>query len=995
MKKRSISKSIIILLSLLLVSAMMPAGVSAEQHHQLFTPNEGQITLTPAKDGTRLAETIEKLGGSDGLYGQGLNGFDMYDHLGYVYLGWRTTGGRWQNRVIGDYIMNNLEAAGYETTDADVQAPYGTKPASDKSSASDGDYAWLIQYQGTEEKELGDTWDPEYASLDVQLVDKDGKPVNDAEADKFAKDVSGKYWGYDPETEAYQKNFADLFGIDYAELKAFPESERILKMRDTLMSSDIDRDSRKSVDDYKNIKRDSIGEPNKETVLNKRTKLAWNSCFTDPAGTDPAEAAGLDGEVVYVGETYGARGNSEGIPDEELRGKIILTDSTMYSGYYYASKVGAIGAASRMSMEGFLCPKDENGDILEPWYDSSRYAEGCGLDETVEQMDAGEPIIEWQFSNKQFDSLKALLARADEINKTAASGDDKVRVTGRQIAIGQIYPMTKTEGKPGKGQAVAIAEVKGAVHPEKRILICAHVQEPGCGDNATGVGSLLGMATAYKKMIDDGKIERPDCTITFMWGDEMNMASFWMDGHKEEKADLIGALDMDMTGQDPEKTGGVMRIEKTPDPSAIYGYTCDAVPWKEPDEYIPSELHPYYDETYKNRYGDFTRLPDSDTLWGAGYVGEEIFQRGWYLNDLYMYVTSTVIDRHDKDFRVDVCPYEGGSDHSVFLKSGVPALLTWHFTDYTYHTSSDTLYMASPRELESVGITTLVSALMISDSQGDADAAADILGAVKEAGLKRMAAEAVNTDHHLIYAKAGNTTIKEALANEKEVLNAWGIWYDAALESVATLYDGTSEALNKAIDDARSEMSARTAESIQYAETVLAPEARQSVKDAIVTGLGNRIYTGKAIKPEIKVILGGRTLKAGTDYQLRYADNKNVGKAKIVITGIGNYTGSKTVTFKILPKTTKITSRKGIKGGFSVKWKKQKVQTSGYQVRWSLKSNMYRAKKKLIKSRNKIKFKKTGLKRNRKYYVQVRTYKVVNGEKYYSVWSVKKSVKTK
>ena len=184
-----------------------------------------------------------------------------------------------------------------------------------------------------------------------------------------------------------------------------------------------------------------------------------------------------------------------------------------------------------------------------------------------------------------------------------------------------------------------------------------------------------------------------------------------------------------------------------------------------------------------------------------------MFQRGWYLNDLYMYVTSTMIDRHDKDFRVDVCPYEGGSDHSVFLKSSVPALLTWHFTDYTYHTSSDTLYMASPRELESVGITTLVSALMISDSQGDAAAAADVLGAVKEAGLKRMESERVNTDHHLVYAKAGHTTLKKALINEEKVLNAWGTWYDQAISSIAELYGGPNDdVLTAAISKARTEV---------------------------------------------------------------------------------------------------------------------------------------------------------------------------------------------
>ena len=161
-----------------------------------------------------------------------------------------------------------------------------------------------------------------------------------------------------------------------------------------------------------------------------------------------------------------------------------------------------------------------------------------------------------------------------------------------------------------------------------------------------------------------------------------------------------------MTGEDPDKTGGVMRIEKTPDPSAIYNYTLDTLPWEDGAA---------YDENFKDSYGNFVRLPDSHTLWGAGSVSV-IFAEGYFLNDLYMYASQNVIAYHDSNFQVDVCPYEGGSDHSVFLKSFIPALLTWHFTDYTYHTSVDTLNMSSAYEMENVGITSLATALMIANT---------------------------------------------------------------------------------------------------------------------------------------------------------------------------------------------------------------------------------------------------------------------------------------
>ena len=799
---------------------------------------ENQITLTPAKDTAYMAQVIDQLGGGDGLYKQGLNGFEMYENLGYTFMGWRTTGGAWQNQVIGGYIMDKLKEAGYTMTDEPVEAPYGTKPASDKSAATDADYAWEIQYQNNPEtgKNLGNTWDPEFASLDVALVKADGTPVNDAEADQLAGLIGGEFWGFNPTTETYQKYFAKEFGMDYEKDIAplATTSEKISAMHKVLMASDVEFDKRTTVDDYKYIQRDDYADLNKEAILNKRCRLATNSSFTDPAGTDPSAAVGRDGEFIYVGTVNTRQNtNSQGIPAEDIAGKIILTDSSVSNGFTYARANGGAGVASKYAVEAYLVPKDDQGNMLEPWYDSSRYSGGGSLANTVAATEAGTPIVEWQFSNRQYDSLRALLAKADAINAAAATDEEKVKVTGHQVSIGQVYPMTKTEGKPGKGQAVAIAEVKGSVHPEKRVMICAHVQEPGCNDNATGVSALLGLATAYKKLVDSGKIARPKCTITFMWGDEMNMATYWMDGHVDEKANMIAALDMDMTGEDPEKTGGVMRIEKTPDPSALYGYTLDAVPWYEPDDEIPSLLNPYYDENFKGSWdGKFVRLPDSHTLWGAGNVGN-LFKRGWYLNDLYMYATSTVIDRHDPKFEVDVCPYEGGSDHSRFLAQQIPSVLTWHFTDYTYHTSTDTLYMASPRELESVAVTTIATAQVISDACVDNDSALDVLAALKEAALKRADAEKVNAKNHQKYVDAGNSTYEKELANELQVQDAWKAWYDEAFESVATLCDQPSEALTAAITAAAAEADAAFDANKTFAESLLDPNASSTAENKL------------------------------------------------------------------------------------------------------------------------------------------------------------------
>ncbi len=68
------------------------------------------------------------------------------------------------------------------------------------------------------------------------------------------------------------------------------------------------------------------------------------------------------------------------------------------------------------------------------------------------------------------------------------------------------------------------------------------------------------------------------------------------------------------------------------------------------------------------------------------------------------------------------------------------------------------------------------------------------------------------------------------------------------------------------------------------------------------------IYTGSLFKQSngadvlVKNTETGAVLQEGTDYTLKYSNNKNVGTAKVTISGKGGYSGTKTITFKILGK---------------------------------------------------------------------------------------------
>ena len=157
-------------------------------------------------------------------------------------------------------------------------------------------------------------------------------------------------------------------------------------------------------------------------------------------------------------------------------------------------------------------------------------------------------------------------------------------------------------------------------------------------------------------------------------------------------------------------------------------------------------------------------------------------------------------------------------------------------------------------------------------------------------------------------------------------------------------------------------------------------------------------YNGKVRTPKVIVKdRTGKTLVKNTDYTVSYAKGrKYVGKYAVKITFKGKYSGTKTLYFTIKPKATSISSLKAGSKKFTVKWKKQATQTTGYQVQVATNKKFKKNKKTVtIKKQKTTKTTVKKLKAKKKYYVRVRTYKIVNGKKVYSSWSKVKSVKTK
>ena len=132
-------------------------------------------------------------------------------------------------------------------------------------------------------------------------------------------------------------------------------------------------------------------------------------------------------------------------------------------------------------------------------------------------------------------------------------------------------------------------------------------------------------------------------------------------------------------------------------------------------------------------------------------------------------------------------------------------------------------------------------------------------------------------------------------------------------------------------------------------------------------------------------------LTAGAGYTYRVRAYRTVG-------GKNYYSGWVYMTAYTKPATPNLTGLRATKSGHKIKatWKKVGGSASGYQIYWAKDKNF----KKMVSKTNVSGQKKTSytgknFTKGKRYYVKVRAYKTVNGNKIYGAWSKVRNVKAK
>lgn len=178
-------------------------------------------------------------------------------------------------------------------------------------------------------------------------------------------------------------------------------------------------------------------------------------------------------------------------------------------------------------------------------------------------------------------------------------------------------------------------------------------------------------------------------------------------------------------------------------------------------------------------------------------------------------------------------------------------------------------------------------------------------------------------------AKGKTVTLKPVVTPANA--NTKGLKWTSSDSKVATVKNGVV----KGVKTGKATVKVMTPDGKIHDEclvTVTDKPVKANIKNANISGLKPTLtYTGKSLTPSFTVKYGDKTLKKGRDYTVKYSANKKAGKAGVTITGKGDYTGSRKVTFTIekAANTLNVKAKSGIKvSEAKLKKKAQKLTVS-------------------------------------------------------------------
>jgi hypothetical protein len=352
---------------------------------------------------------------------------------------------------------------------------------------------------------------------------------------------------------------------------------------------------------------------------------------TDPIRlADYSHSADVEAPLVDVGS-----GTSESdYAGKDVRGKIVLADGVLSMVQRLAvAKFGAAGIVSDMPNQSTA------------W---------SGLDTS---------IVRWGHLDGSLPQGFAFM-----VSRATASDLRAQIAAGHPVLLGA---HVKAEVGPGHWTVVT-GTIPGTDAAGGEIVYSCHLdhQRPGANDNGSGCVTILESARVLSRLIGNGSLKRPQRTLRFIWGPEVEGTMAYLSRHPDIRGSMRADIHMDMVGGDLFKNKSVLHVTQTP--------------WSLPT--FVTDIGVTFAETIR----------DAATVYAEDGSHEE----------------AAVIENRDgasgtrNAFFVDETPYAEGSDHDDYDSStiAIPSLYLRDWPDIYIHTDHDTLSQIDPTKLRRVAL---------------------------------------------------------------------------------------------------------------------------------------------------------------------------------------------------------------------------------------------------------------------------------------------------
>jgi len=352
---------------------------------------------------------------------------------------------------------------------------------------------------------------------------------------------------------------------------------------------------------------------------------------TDPIHlADYSHSADVETELVDVGN-----GASEAdYSGKDVRGKIVLADGVLARVQELAiAQHGAAGIVSDMPNQ------------TTAW---------SGLDTTV---------IRWgHLDARQSSGFAFMVSRqtAEALRSRLRSGESVILNAHVKATVGPGHWTVVTATIPGTDSAAG--EIVYSCHLDH--------ERPGANDNGSGCVTILESARVLARLIDSGQLPRPQRTLRFIWGPEVEGTMAFLASHPEIRQRLRANVHMDMVGGDPFKNKSVFHVTGTP--------------WSLPS--FVTDVGAVFLDAIRTAAGGYAagEMPADMGIveTRAGGLGTR--------NELF----------------ADVTPYSSGSDHDDYDSStiAVPSLYLRDWPDIYIHTDHDSLDQIDATKLRRVAL---------------------------------------------------------------------------------------------------------------------------------------------------------------------------------------------------------------------------------------------------------------------------------------------------